>query len=78
MKCDCCGKGYEIMYRTLDTRVYCLDCSRRTTLCCYGKAVVPSKWFKVPMAPRELESLAARGHKRDIVPEKVTWNWKQR
>ena len=64
MKCDCCGKGYDIMYRTLDTRVYCLDCSRRTSLCCYGSPVVSSKWFRVSMSLRELESLEERGHER--------------
>ncbi len=64
MKCDCCGKEYEIMYRTIDTRVYCLDCSRRTTLCCYGKSVVPSKWFRVAKSERWLKSLEKRGYVR--------------
>ena len=68
MKCDCCGKAYDIMYRTLDTRVYCLECSRRTSLCCYGSPVVPSKWFRVAMSKRELDSLEERGHQREFEP----------
>ena len=66
MKCDCCGKdeGYDIMYRTLDTRVYCWWCSRRTALCCYNKPVLPTKWFQVSMSKRALESLEERGHTR--------------
>ena len=64
MKCDCCGKAYDIMYRTIDTRVYCLDCSKRTPLCCYGKPVVPSEWFRVAMSEKALKSLEERGHTR--------------
>ena len=68
MKCDCCGASYGIMYRTLDTRVYCLDCSRRTNLCCFDKAVLPTQWFRVSMTERELESLKARGHEHTAEP----------
>ena len=68
MKCDCCGVSYDIMYRTLDTRVYCLHCSRRDKSCCYGKAVVPTRWFRVEMAQRELESLEVRGHEHPRIP----------
>ena len=66
MRCDCCGKDerHEIMYRTLDTRVYCWYCSKRTALCCYNKPVLPTTWFRVPMGHRELESLEERGHTR--------------
>ena len=68
MKCDCCGKdeGYEIMYRTLDTRVYCWWCSKRQSMCCYNKPIVPTQWFRVSMSERELESLEKRGYKREF------------
>ncbi len=78
MRCDCCGKGYDYMYRTLDTRVYCLDCSRRMSVCCFGKAVVPSRCFKVPMKASALASLEARGHKREFVVTKPKWDYKGR
>ena len=78
MRCDCCSKGYEIMYRTMDTRVYCLDCSRRMSLCCFGKAVVPSKWFRVQMSQTALASLEARGYKREFEVTKPKMNWKDR
>ena len=78
MKCDCCGKGYEIMYRTIDTRVYCLNCSRRTSLCCFGQAVVPSKWFRVQMSQTALESLEAMGYKREFEVTRPKHNWKDR
>ncbi len=70
MKCDCCGedKGYSIMYRTLDTRVYCYYCSKRTSMCCYDKPIIPTKWFGVAMSERELDSLEARGYKREMKP----------
>lgn len=66
MTCDCCGKdeGYDIMYRTLDTRVYCLWCSKRTALCCYDKPIIPTTWFRIPMSLRALKSLEERGHTR--------------
>ena len=78
MKCDCCSKGYDWMYRTVDTRVYCLDCSKRMSLCCFGKPVVPSKAFRVAMSERQLESLEARGYKREIEVTKPKMNWKDR
>lgn len=68
MKCDCCSEGYDYMYRTVDTRVYCLPCSRRYKVCCYGKPVVPSTRFRPSMTQHELDSLKARGYKREIVP----------
>ena len=64
MKCDCCGQSWEIMYRTIDTLVYCLDCSRRTSVCCYGKPVRKSWWFRVSMSERQLDSLEERGYAR--------------
>ena len=78
MKCDCCSKGYDIMYKTIDTRLYCLDCSTRMNRCCFGKPVVPSKWFRVPMSERALDSLETRGYNRHIEPEKLNMNWKDR
>ncbi len=45
MKCECCGKGYYNMYRTLGDVVYCLDCSRRDSLCCYAKPVPVTQRF---------------------------------
>ena len=68
MKCDCCGKdeGYDIMYRTLDTRVYCWWCSKRTALCCYDKPILPTKWFRVAMSKHQLNSLEERGHTREF------------
>ena len=73
MKCDCCGKdeGYDIMFRTLDTRVYCWWCSKRTALCCYDKPVLPTKWFKVAMSTRQLDSLEARGYTREFEESKL-------
>ncbi len=66
MKCDCCGKneGYEIMYRTLDTRVFCWYCSKGEAMCCYNKPIVPTNWFRVAMSELALESLEKRGHVR--------------
>lgn len=78
MRCDCCGKGYDFMYRTVDTRVYCLLCATRDNRCCYGKPVVPFTEFKVAMQSAELASLEARGHKRDFVVTKPKWNFRKR
>ncbi len=68
MRCDCCGNDekHEIMYRTLDTRVYCWYCSKRTALCCYDKPVLPTTWFRIPMGHKEMESLEKRGHTREF------------
>ena len=73
MKCDCCGKDekHEIMYRTLDTRVYCWYCSKGEALCCYNKPVLPTTWFRVSMSERALESLEERGHKREFEDSKL-------
>ena len=72
MKCDCCGKdeGYDIMYRTLDTRVYCWWCSKRTALCCYDKPILPTKWFRVAMSEHQLNSLEERGYAREFEESK--------
>lgn len=78
MRCDCCGKGWEIMYRTMDTRVYCLDCSRRMSVCCFGKAVIPTQWFRVHMSQTALASLEARGYKRVFKVTKPKWDFKGR
>lgn len=55
MKCDCCGKEYYNMYRTVDTRVYCLPCSKRDSMCCYGTAVVPSTRIRCEPGVKRVE-----------------------